>query len=295
MNEELRSFLNFLALERGASPLTLEAYQRDLKGLMEFLIGRGVTSLKEVKGEDVTAYLVALRADGLSSSSVNRVLAAIRSFFRFLVREKIISINPAAGIGRIKGWQRLPHTLTRGEMERLLSAPGDKEPTAVRDQAIMELMYATGLRVSEVITLRQGQINWYGGYLVARGKGGKERVVPIGEKAMAALKRYTDEVRPILAREKSGDVLFLNRWGRGFSRQGLWKIILKYARLAQLENKVHPHTFRHSFASHLLEGGADLRAVQIMLGHADISTTQIYTHVTQERLRTIHRKFHPRG
>ncbi|HOJ52356.1 MAG TPA: site-specific tyrosine recombinase XerD [Syntrophales bacterium] len=295
MGPEVASYLNFLALERGASPLTLEAYERDLKGFMSFLEARGRKALAEVRSEDVTDFLVHLREEGLSSSSVNRVLAAVRSFFRFLVREKLISVNPAGGVERIKGWKKLPHALTRGEMERLLSCPAGESPSAVRDRAIMELMYATGLRVSEVVSLRLGNINWYGGYLVTRGKGGKERVVPMGEKALMALKTYLDEVRPRLMRGQGTDILFLNRSGKGFTRQGLWKIIGKYARMAQLEGKVHPHTFRHSFASHLLEGGADLRAVQLMLGHADISTTQIYTHVTQERLRLIHRKYHPRG
>lgn len=295
MDQEVKSYLNFLALERGASPLTLEAYQRDLAGFVTFLKNRGIKSVEEVKNEDVIEHLVALRENGLASGSVNRVLAAIRSFFRFLVREKIIKVNPAAGIDRIKGWKRLPHTLSKGEMERLLSFPGKGEETGMRDRAIMELMYATGLRVSEVVSLRLGNINWHGGYLVTRGKRGRERVVPIGEKALAALREYIEGVRPGLVREKSGDILFLNRLGKGFTRQGLWKIIIKYARLAQVEGKVHPHTFRHSFASHLLEGGADLRAVQLMLGHADISTTQIYTHVTQERLRLIHKKYHPRG
>jgi integrase/recombinase XerD len=295
MKEAIQSYLSFLAIERGVAPLTLEAYGRDLRGFMSFLHHRGFLSPEKVRPEDIIDYLTKLREEGLASTSVNRVLAAIRGFFKYLTREKRLERNPALGIERIKGWQKLPHTLTKGEMEQLLSCLGEKGLEEVRDGAIMELMYATGLRVSEVINLRLGNINWYGGYLVTRGKGGRERVVPMGEKAQMALRRYLEEVRPRLAKAVSGDFLFLNRMGKGFTRQGLWKIIVKYARKVALEGKVHPHTFRHSFATHLLEGGADLRAVQVMLGHADISTTQIYTHVTQERLKSIHKKYHPRG
>jgi len=180
-------------------------------------------------------------------------------------------------------------------MERLLSQPVGDGLISTRDRAIMELMYATGLRASEVVTLRLGNINWHGGYVITRGKGGKERVVPLGLAAQQAITTYLDKVRPRWAGHKSGDVLFLTRLGAPFTRQGLWKIITKYAQMASLTGKVHPHTFRHSFATHLLDGGADLRAVQVMLGHADISTTQIYTHVTQDRLKRIHQKYHPRG
>lgn len=295
MKEDVQSYLDFLIVERGASLQTLEAYRRDLGRFLSFTEQRGVESANEVTDRDVTEFLVKLREEGLASSSVNRMLAAVRGFFKFLLREKRISRNPARGIERIKGWHRLPYALSRGEMEQLLSQPAGDGAVVIRDKAIMELMYATGLRVSEVTMLQQGNINWHGGYLVTRGKGGKERVVPLGVAAQKALKKYLEEVRPRWARVDSGDFLFLTHRGKRFTRQGLWKIITKYAKLASLAGRVHPHTFRHSFASHLLEGGADLRAVQVMLGHADISTTQIYTHVTQERLKMIHRKYHPRG
>jgi len=190
---------------------------------------------------------------------------------------------------------RLPGTLSLAEIEQLLAQPGRSSGGALRDAAILELMYATGLRVSEVGQLTLGRVNWQVGYVVVMGKGGKERVVPIGRSAFDLLRQYVDEVRPRRVSSEAGQVLFLNRSGAGFTRQGLWKMVKKYARMAGMERKVHPHTFRHSFASHLLDRGADLRAVQVMLGHADIATTQIYTHVTQERLKAVHKQYHPRG
>jgi integrase/recombinase XerD len=180
-------------------------------------------------------------------------------------------------------------------MGLVLDQPSEETPSGLRDKAMLELLYAAGLRVSELAGLTMNSINWQVGFLIVLGKGGKERGVPVGKKAYDSVRRYIDEARPAFMKSKATDVLFLNRFGRSFTRQGLWKIITSYAKKAGLQKNVHPHTFRHSFASHLLEGGADLRAVQLMLGHADIATTQIYTHVTRERLREIHRKFHPRG
>ncbi len=190
---------------------------------------------------------------------------------------------------------RLPGTLSREEMECLLEKPADATPAGIRDRAILELLYASGIRVSELATLTLNRVNRQMGFLVTVGKGRKERIVPVGQSALQWLARYIDQVRPSLLKKKTSNILFLNRSGAGFTRQGLWKLIKKYARMSGLEKKVHPHTFRHSFATHLLEGGADLRSVQVMLGHTDISTTQIYTHVTRERLKEIHKKYHPRG
>jgi integrase/recombinase XerD len=194
-----------------------------------------------------------------------------------------------------KVWMRLPDVLSREEMILLLAQPGAETPAEIRDSAMLELMYATGIRVSELIGLTVNSINWQVGYLVAMGKGEKERIVPVGQTAYERVKRYQEGARPLLLKGRESDLLFLNRSGKGLTRQGFWKIVKKYAAKAGLDKAIHPHTFRHSFASHLLEGGADLRSVQIMLGHADISTTQIYTHVTRERLKEIHRKYHPRG
>jgi integrase/recombinase XerD len=288
-------YLNFLAVERGASLNTLEAYSRDIRQFLEFAAAGGVASVLEVKAEHATAFLGELREQGLSSTSMNRKLAAIRGFFKYLLREAKLDENPLARIQIARTWMRLPGTLSREEMETLLDQPVDATPAGIRDRAILELLYATGIRVSELTTLTLNRVNRQMGFLVTVGKGRKERIVPVGQSALEWLARYIDQVRPAFLKRKTSNVLFLNRSGEGFSRQGLWKLIKKYARMAGLERKVHPHTFRHSFATHLLEGGADLRSVQVMLGHTDISTTQIYTHVTRDRLKEIHKKYHPRG
>ena len=241
------------------------------------------------------AYLAFLHGEGLAANSVNRALAAIRGFYRYLLREKKVDHTPMAHIVLAKVWTRLPDVLSREEMVLLLAQPGAETPADIRDSAMLELVYATGIRVSELIGLTVNSINWQVGYLVAMGKGEKERIVPVGQTAYERVKRYQEGARPLLLKGRESDRLFLNRSGKGLTRQGFWKIVKKYAAKAGLDKAIHPHTFRHSFASHLLEGGADLRSVQIMLGHADISTTQIYTHVTRERLKEIHRKYHPRG
>jgi integrase/recombinase XerD len=288
-------YLNFLAVERGASLNTLEAYSHDIRQFIEFAAAEGVASVLEVKAEHATAFLGELREQGLSSTSMNRKLAAIRGFFKYLLREAKLDENPLARIQIARTWMRLPGTLSREEMETLLDQPVEATPAGIRDRAILELLYATGIRVSELTTLTLNRVNRQMGFLVTVGKGRKERIVPVGQSALEWLARYIDQVRPAFLKRKTSNVLFLNRSGEGFSRQGLWKLIKKYARMAGLERKVHPHTFRHSFATHLLEGGADLRSVQVMLGHTDISTTQIYTHVTRDRLKEIHKKYHPRG
>ena len=288
-------YLNFLAVERGASLNTLEAYSRDIRQFLEFFMSGGTPSVAEVKAEHATAFLGELREQGLSSASMNRKLAAIRGFFKYLLREARVEENPLARIRIGRTWMRLPGTLSREEMETLLDQPADATPAGIRDRAILELLYATGIRVSELTTLTLNRVNRQMGFLVTVGKGRKERIVPVGQSALEWLGRYIDQVRPVFLKRRTSNVLILNRSGEGFSRQGLWKLIKKYARMAGLERKVHPHTFRHSFATHLLEGGADLRSVQVMLGHTDIATTQIYTHVTRDRLKEIHKKYHPRG
>jgi integrase/recombinase XerD len=295
MDYLIDAYLNVLAVEQGASPHTMEAYSRDLLRFASFMAEKGIDDPEKVTAEDIMAFLVHLKETGLNPVSSNRCLAAIRSYYKFLLREQKISRNPMTMIQRAKVWMCLPDTLSREEMNRLISQPGGATSMAVRDTAMLDLMYATGLRVSELLGLRLGSINWQVGYLTACGKGNKERIVPIGKSAYDSVQKYVQESRPLLLKERKVDILFLNRGGAAMTRQGFWKIIKKYARLAGLEKKVHPHTFRHSFATHLLEGGADLRSVQLMLGHADIVTTQIYTHVTRDMLRDIHRKYHPRG
>jgi len=295
MNGWIDTYLNYLAVEKGASPHTLDAYSRDLSRLHRFLDQRKIQFPQDVKADDILAFVSDLRHEGLVPKSVNRALATMKGFYKYLLREKEVRISPIRDIGPTKGWTNLPGALSLAEMDLLLSMANGSSPAAVRDRAIMELMYATGLRVTETAELNIGSINWQVGYLVTMGKGRKERVVPVGKGAFDLLELYLREGRPALLSAHSANILFLNRFGKRLSRQGLWKIVRKYASLAGLEEKVHPHTFRHSFATHLLDGGADLRAVQVMLGHADISTTQIYTHVTQERLKAVHKKYHPRG
>ena len=295
MRDLLNQYFNHLLIEKGAAGNTLEAYGRDLKRYVSFLEQKGLTDVRRANSQTVIDFLVQIKDEGLSANSMNRLLAALRGFYKFLLQEKVLDESPLAHIELAKVWMRLPDTVSKEEMNLILSQPGDQTPFALRDSAMLELLYATGLRVSELISLTMNSINWQVGFLIVMGKGSKERVVPIGKAAYDCVRRYVDEARPRLLKSKTTDALFLNRFGGAFTRQGLWKIIIHYAQKAGLQKNVHPHTFRHSFASHLLDGGADLRAVQVMLGHADISTTQIYTHVTKDRLREIHRKYHPRG
>ena len=295
MQELLKKYLNHLLIERGVAQNTLEAYGRDLRRYFQFLRQKDITELQEVKPEVIIEYLVLIKGDGLSANSMNRALAALRGLYKYLIREKIIGQSPLANIELAKVWMRLPDTISKEEMNVILLQPGNQTAAAMRDTAMLELLYATGIRVSELINLTMNSINWQVGFLVVMGKGSKERIVPIGKTAYDCTRLYVDNARPQLMQKKITDVLFLNRFGTIFTRQGLWKIVIRYAQKAGLHKKVHPHTFRHSFASHLLEGGADLRTVQVMLGHADISTTQIYTHITRDRLKEIHKKYHPRG
>ena len=295
MHHLIDEYLNFMAIEKGASRNTIEGYSRDLNRYAEFMTKSVDGPIGGIGTVEVVSYLSRLQGEGLAANTVNRALAALRGFYKYLLREKRVDSNPLAQIELARVWMRIPDVLSRDEMERLLAQPGSETPAAVRDAAMLELMYATGIRVSELVGLTVHSINWQVGDLVAMGKGEKERIVPVGRTAYERVKRYLDGARPLLLKGKESDILFLNRSGKGLTRQGFWKIVKKYALQAHLAKKVHPHTFRHSFASHLLEGGADLRSVQVMLGHADISTTQIYTHVTRERLKEIHRNFHPRG
>ena len=295
MRDLLNRYLNHLLIEKGAAGNTLEANGRDLNRYVAFLEKKGIDDPRSVVPETVVEFLVQIKGEGLSAISMNRSLAALRGFYKFLLQEKRVDQSPLANIELAKVWMRLPDTVSKEEMILILSQPGEETPRAQRDSAMLELLYATGLRVSELAGLTMNSINWQVGFLTVMGKGSKERVVPIGKTAYDAVRRYVDEARPKLVKSRTTDVLFLNRFGGAFTRQGLWKIIIHYVRKAGLQKNVHPHTFRHSFASHLLEGGADLRAVQVMLGHSDISTTQIYTHVTRDHLTQIHRKYHPRG
>lgn len=296
INDKIRDdYLNYLLVEKVAALNTIESYRRDLDRYLACVDDCGSGELGAVTEEDVISFIARWRGEGLSANSLNRALAALRGFYKYLLREQLVDHSPVADLEHAKVWSRLPGTLSRAEMELLLSQPARNTPSGLRDAAIMELLYATGLRVSELIALHLNSINWQVGYLNAIGKGEKHRIVPIGQSAYALLRDYLEQARSIFLKDGRCNKIFLTRLGEGFTRQGLWKVIKQYAGKAELSKRVYPHTFRHSFATHLLEGGADLRAVQVMLGHADIATTEIYTHITRERLRDIHKRFHPRG
>jgi len=287
-------FVDFITVERGLSRRTVAAYSLDISKYLLYLAEQaGVTEPNDVVAEDVVDYLLYLKDRGLSSRSIARHLSSIRLFHRYLLSEKVVEQDPTADFDSPGTWRRLPTVLSPSEVERLLAVPRPDSFRGVRDAAILEVMYSAGLRVSEVTSITVDRVNLKDGHVRCRGKGDKERIVPIGSAATAKLLRYL-EAR---ARAKGAacDVLFLTRLGRGFTRRGLWKLVKEFARSAGIEKNITPHTLRHSFATHLLEGGADLRAVQEMLGHADISTTQIYTHVGQDRLKQIHAEYHPRA
>jgi integrase/recombinase XerD len=239
--------------------------------------------------------LALLKEANLQPKSINRALASMRGFYKFLIREGIIEANPMAHIDTAKLWLRLPDTLSKEEIKDLLAAVATTTTLGIRNAAMLEMLYATGLRVSELVALSMNNINWQAGYVITMGKGGKERIVPVGLVAMDALTSYLHLARPLLMAGKPTEGVFLTKSGTIMSRQMFWKMIKKYSLKAGIAKKVYPHTFRHSFASHLLEGGADLRSLQMMLGHADISTTQIYTHIGREQLLEVYKKYHPRS
>jgi len=295
MQEPIELFLNYLSVERGLSLNTLLSYKEDLYIYQKYLKKNGKDSLLQVRREDIQNFMLAQKEKNLSSNSISRRLSAIKAFYRFLLRERIISYDPTETMQSPKLWKKVPLTLNVEEIERMIAQPNIRTKTGIRDRAILDTLYATGMRVSELVNLKLEQVNLEMGFLRCIGKGNKERIVPLGRYACAAITRYLEKARPLLLGKKESNFLFLNRCGRKISRQGLWKIIKKYARQAGIKKPVRPHIIRHSFATHLLEKGADLRSVQEMLGHADISTTQIYTHVNQDRLKMIHKLFHPRG
>ncbi len=295
MDTHIDSFLNYLIVERGLSSNTVESYSRDLRKFADFFERQGNADLTLVDSVAIVTFMMHLRNQGLSSRTTGRTLSAIRMFFRFLVREDVLPSDPTVNIESPKIRPYLPSVLSIVEVDGLLAQPHTGSARGLRDKTMLELLYATGVRVSELIALKLGNINLEVGYLVTFGKGSKERVVPLGDTAQQHLREYLLSARPIFQKKKISQFLFLNSSGGPLTRQGFWKIIRRYALKAGIAKKLSPHTLRHSFATHLLERGADLRSVQLMLGHADISTTQIYTHVTQERLKKIHRQYHPRA
>ena len=295
MEQLLDQCLHYLIVEKGLSKNTIEAYSHGLSRFLNHLKGKGVEEILDVDKFHVRGFLLALKKKNLAPKSIVRNLVAIRTFFRFLIEEGILEKNPVEDLESPKVAKTLPEILSLKEIEQILEQPNLSTPLGMRDRAMLEMVYATGMRVSELTHLPTHQVNLEGGYVLLYGKGSKERIVPLGSEAMKRVTLYLNESRGILAKGKESPSLFINRSGKGMSRQGFWKNLKEYARKAGLRKWITPHLLRHSFASHLLEGGADLRSVQMMLGHVDISTTQIYTHVTGERLKKIHKQYHPRG
>ncbi len=291
----LDSYLSYLSIEKGLSIHTLDAYARDIRALFDYLDTSGNHDPLEVRAEQIRLFLIAQHQQGKSSRSLARLVSSIRGFYRFLLREGALLNDPTASIESPKRKMSLPKDMTLDEVDALLAQPDPTSPLGIRDQALLDLMYATGLRVSELVNLNVNDVHLEVGYLAAYGKGSKERLVPIGEVAIERLKTYLTEVRPKLAQGNKVPYLFLNRSGKKLSRQGLWKLIRRYALQAGIRSHITPHSLRHSFATHLLERGADLRSVQLLLGHSSISTTQIYTHINKERLKLIYDRHHPRA
>ncbi len=287
-------FVEFLMIEQGASPLTHEAYARDLSRFATFAVVRGARSPDAVTARLLREYVYHMKDLGLAPTSIRRNVSAIRTYYKFSIADGRTTKDPSERLETPRGWRTLPGVLTAPEIDALITAVGLDEPLAFRDRALLELAYGAGLRVSEWITIQTKDVMLPDALVRVFGKGAKERLVPIGRQAVGAIATYLRELRPRLERGQGGGTLFLNVRGVPLTRMGAWKILRKYVRMAGLTKHVSPHTLRHSFATHLLEGGADLRAVQEMLGHADISTTQIYTHVDREYLRRVHRAFHPR-
>lgn len=292
---QLQAFLDHLSVERGLSPRTLDAYSRDVGRLLTFLRTQGVARPGETTAAHLREFVYHLKDEGLQATSIRRNISAIRTYFAFLLAEGHIATDPSDRLEAPRVWRRLPGALSRDEVERLLEAPDPTDRLFWRDKALLEFAYASGVRVSELIALRIRDLSIEEGFASVFGKGAKERLVPVGRSAVRALDVYLREIRPRLENGEGRGVVFLNAHGRPLSRMGVWKILRKHVERAGIRKRVTPHTLRHSFATHLLEGGADLAAVQEMLGHADISTTQIYTHVDREYLRDVHRRFHPRA
>ena len=297
MSFHLERFQDYLAFERGLSPRTLDAYGRDTERLREFLASRGVDDPEAVEPSALREFTYHLRDQGLAPSSIRRTLSAIRTYFSFLLVEGLVSSDPTEQIEPPKTWQRLPDVLSGDEVARLVEAPDPSHRLYWRDRAMLEFAYASGVRVSELTAVKVRDVDLEEGFATVYGKGAKERLVPVGGAAVKAIRVYLRELRPRLEQVggRSEGELFLNARGGALTRMGVWKILRKHVERAGLEKRVTPHTLRHTFATHLLEGGADLAAVQEMLGHADISTTQVYTHVDRDYLREVHRRYHPRA
>ena len=292
----LDSFLIYLTVEKGLTPRTVEVYSRDLQRFCTYLADHSVPDVSAAGSRHIVGFLSTLRERGIATRTQARVLTALRGLYRFLQREnELPGKNPTALLNLPKFGRPLPKVPSQEQVTSLIAVPDVSTPLGMRNQTMLEVLYATGLRVSELTQLEVSQVNREAGFVRVRGKGNKERIVPLGTQALEQLQGYLDTVRPGLLKHRTSDYVFLTRSGKPLTRQAFWSIVKRYAKQNADGTPLYPHSFRHAFATHLLEGGADLRAVQSMLGHVDIATTQIYTHLANERLREVHRKYHPRG
>ncbi|AIQ42517.1 site-specific tyrosine recombinase XerD [Paenibacillus sp. FSL R7-0297] len=296
MKSHLQPFMQYLSGDKGLSPSTLESYGRDISQFLEFTEERGTAAMEEIKRSHIMLYLGALRGAGKATATVNRNTVSLRAYFHFLLKERLIGQDPTVDMETIKPSKKPPMILSIEDIERLLAVPDESAPQGMRDKAMLELLYATGIRVTELISLNVEDVNTGLKFVRCSGASGKERVVPLGTLAADCVARYTAGMRDKLLRVNQEEpALFLNSLGGRLTRQGFWKIIKKYAREADIQQDITPHTLRHSFAAHLLEGGADLRSVQQMLGHSDISTTQIYSGIARKNMKEVYENHHPRA
>ena len=297
INEALtESFLNYLIVECGLSDNTIKGYKGDLHNFSNYLQDEGIKQFRDLRAKMIVNFIEKEKQRGLSENSISRSLVTIKMLYKYMIMEGKISVNPMSSVNTLKLQKHLPEVLHYKAVEEILRAPDCNDKLGIRDKAILELMYATGARVSEVASIKVSWINFDYGYIRCQGKGSKQRIVPMGAEASKSIRRYLQEVRPFLVKiEGDEPLLFLSRTGKKLRRENIWSIVKKYAIKAGIRSNISPHTLRHSFATHLLEGGADLRSVQEMLGHSNISTTQIYTHIDRKYLKSIHQKFHPRA
>ena len=295
MDEEIKQFVNYLTIERGFSKNTILSYKSDILQYKNFLNEKNVLNWKDTSANLILIFQHKLKTKALSNSSISRKIASIRSFYKFLFRENFLNFNPTENVLVPKQIKKLPSVFSTDEVDRLLSKANIENVLGIRDKAMLELLYATGIRVSELVSIRLRDVNLNIGYILVFGKGRKQRIVPIGSTALYYLQNYLQNSRNKILKDRISETLFVNRYGGKISRQAMWKLIKKYVKMTGITKNLTPHTLRHSFATHLLERGADLRSVQEMLGHANISTTQIYTHITRERLKQIYYQTHPRA
>lgn len=295
MKKLIKEFIDYLSVERGLAVNTLESYGRDLRQYSQYLEQGETAALDSATRATIVEYLLHLQRQGKATATIARRLAALKAFYQFLVRENYLEKDPTINLESPRLEKRLPKVLTIREVETLLAQPDGATAAGLRDRAMLELLYATGIRVSELVSLNHSDVNLDLAYIRCLGKGSKERIVPLGSMAVKGVRDYLQSGRPRLIRDRNEEALFVNHHGRRLTRQGFWKIVKKYAEDARIDKEITPHTLRHSFATHLLENGADLRSVQEMLGHADISTTQIYTHITKGRLKEVYARTHPRA